>query len=328
MLTPGRTDVAAVTPPGIWQMCLRLSWAFGTSANAWAVASAGGVVLFDTGMHCEGSLDELERQLAECGLGVEDIRLLACTHAHGDHYGQAAQIVRRARCELWMHADHHHTTRDLTRPAAALSCRRRAARRSGVPGELLEQYAANRRDWDGGVAEIIRPHRELRQGTLIETDLGKWETYETPGHCPSHVCFFQPEHGVLISGDHVLERAGMHFDYGWSEDPIADFQRSLDVIDALDVETCLAGHGNAFSDIDARVSDARHRLSWALERTRGAVSESEATAFEIATVLYRGALNVDNGFCLLSNVLCYLRHLELLGQVDRRDGQHELWRAT
>jgi glyoxylase-like metal-dependent hydrolase (beta-lactamase superfamily II) len=291
------------------------------------VASSGGVVLFDTGMHSDGSFDVLERGLAESGLGVEDVRLVACTHAHGDHYGQASQIVRRAGCELWMHANHHHTTRDLAEPDAALACRRRVARASGVPDDLLERYAANRRDWDGGVAEIIRPHRELRQGTLIETDLGAWETHETPGHCPSHVCFFQPELGLLIGGDHLLERAALYFEYGWSEDPIAEFQRSLDVVDALDAQTCLPGHGDTFSGINARVSDARRRLQWALERTLDAVSETEATAFEIATVLYRGALTVDNGFGLMSSLLCYLRHLELLGQLECSHGRHERWRA-
>ena len=32
-----------------------------------------------------------------CGLSIEDVRLVVCTHAHSDHYGQAATIVRAHR---------------------------------------------------------------------------------------------------------------------------------------------------------------------------------------------------------------------------------------
>ena len=38
--------------------------------------------------------------------------------------------------------------------------------------------------------------------------------YETPGHAPSHVCLHQPERRLLISGDHLLGRTVIFFDYG------------------------------------------------------------------------------------------------------------------
>ena len=43
-----------------------------------------------------------------CNLRLEDARLVVCTHAHSDHCGQAATIVERAGCELWMHPNHEH----------------------------------------------------------------------------------------------------------------------------------------------------------------------------------------------------------------------------
>ena len=38
-------------------------------------------------------------------------KLLVHTHAHIDHWGQAAPIRDRAGCELWMHPNHAHGTR-------------------------------------------------------------------------------------------------------------------------------------------------------------------------------------------------------------------------
>src|SRR5207249_10244353 len=54
-----------------------------------------------------------------------------------------------------------------------------------------------------------QPSRQLVDGVPFATDLGTWHTLETPGHAPSHVCFFQPERRLLISGwkKHTCEGA-------------------------------------------------------------------------------------------------------------------------
>ena len=68
-------------------------------------------------------------------------------------------------------------------------------------------------------------------GVIVDTDLGPWTVHETPGHAPSHVCLFQPERRLLISGDHLLGRISLHFDYGFSADPVGEFVHSLDVVE-------------------------------------------------------------------------------------------------
>ncbi len=82
---------------------------------------------------------------------------------------------------------------------------------------------------------------------------------ETPGHAPSHVCLFQPERRLLISGDHVLGRISLYFDYGWTPDPIGEFLASLDRVDQLDARLALSGHGKPFIDVHGHV-EANRRL--------------------------------------------------------------------
>ena len=67
---------------GVFRLRLPLPWPGVPHCNAWAVAAGDGVVLFDTGMHQPGSMANLERALAMCGLSIEDVRLVVCTHAH------------------------------------------------------------------------------------------------------------------------------------------------------------------------------------------------------------------------------------------------------
>ena len=68
-----------------------------------------------------------------CDLRLEQTRLVVCTHAHSDHYGQAAAVVARTGAELWMHPNHQHMTRMAEDPDAVLARRLEIARQSGVP---------------------------------------------------------------------------------------------------------------------------------------------------------------------------------------------------
>ena len=101
-----------------------------------------------------------------------------------------------------------------------------------MPEEPLRRYAAERGARESGIAGVIEPDRELLGGVVVETDLGEWAVYETPGHAPSHVCLFQPERRLLISGDHLLGRVFPFFDFGYSPDPVGEFLSSLDVVEA------------------------------------------------------------------------------------------------
>jgi len=245
--------------PGVYRLRLPLPWPGVPHGNAWAVKAGDGVVLFDTGYHERpregepGSMVQLERALGMCGLTVQDIRLVVCTHAHSDHYGQAAAIVERAGCELWMHPKYEHMAVDEQDPKATLERRIEVARQSGVPEEPLRRFAEEREHHESGISGVIAPDRELLPGVVVQTDLGPWDVYETPGHAPSHVCLFQPERRLLISGDHLLGRISLFFDMGYSPDPVGEFISSLDVVERLGARLCLAGHGRTFTDVHAHI---------------------------------------------------------------------------
>jgi glyoxylase-like metal-dependent hydrolase (beta-lactamase superfamily II) len=313
--------------PGLWRLRLPLPWPGVPHVNAFAIAAGSGVVLVDTGLHEPGAMRQLERALDQAGLRIEHVRLLACTHAHSDHYGLAAPIKNEAGCELWMHPDHRHMTKAAADPERALERRLEVARQSGVPADALAGYESQRRGRGFGVAEIVLPDRELVDGVEVDSDLGTWRVYETPGHAPSHVVLHQPERGLLLSGDHLLGRVSLYYDYGYSPDPAGEFLRSLDVVDGLDVKLVLAGHGRPVRDARALVAANRREVAERVERVRRAIADGPLTPFEIVPELVgadvSGAMMVSWG---LSEVLCYLRHLELRGEAAKLESDEpERW---
>ena len=315
--------------PGVFRLRLPLPWPGVPHGNAWAVASGDGFVLFDTGIHAPGSLADLERALAMCGLALEDVRLLVCTHAHSDHYGQAATIIERSGCELWMHPNHAHMSRFAEDPDTAIMRRLEIARQSGVPEEPLRRYAAERaRNRESGIAAIVEPDRPLLPGVIVETDLGPWTVHETPGHAASHVCLFQSEHRLLISGDHLLGRVFPFFDYGYSPDPVGEFVRSLDVVEALHARLCLPGHGRTFTDVHAHIEANRALVSEHLTKIQAVLAAGEPlTAFAILPRVHGDELSPMTAQWLLTETLSMLLHLEVIGQAVRVAGEPERWTA-
>src|SRR4051812_27831926 len=245
--------------PGIWRLRLPLPWPGVPHCNAWAIASGDGVVLVDTGVFEPGSIGHLERALDQCGLRIEHVRLVVCTHAHTDHCGQAPIIAERAGCEVWMHPNSDHLFKQMDDPAANLERRVEIARLSGVPEEPLRRFMEERERTGPLVAPGLTVDRDLVPGVEVHTDLGAWQVVYTPGHAPSHVCLHQPDRRVLLSGDHLLGRVSLHFEPAWPGGGVQDFLDSLDRIEPLDARLALSGHGRPFTDIQGHI-DANRKL--------------------------------------------------------------------
>jgi glyoxylase-like metal-dependent hydrolase (beta-lactamase superfamily II) len=315
--------------PGVWRLRLPLPWPGVPHCNAWAVAAGDGVVMFDCGMHEPGSLAHLERALDQVHLRLENVNLLAITHAHSDHVGQAAPVIERAACEMWMHPNDGHMRLTAEDPAAALARRVEVARQSGVPPEPLAEYAERRKGQNVGIARFVEPDRHLAEGMTIDSDLGEWRVYETPGHAPSHVCFFQPERRMLISGDHLLGRISLYYDYGWTPDPAGEFLASLEKVDELDARLCLSGHGRPFTDVRGHVRANQQLVAERSGKVEAALGAGEPrTAYEIIPEVYETEATAMTGAWWLAETLCYLTHLEREGRVRRLDGELERWQKA
>ncbi|CAN5575543.1 MBL fold metallo-hydrolase [soil metagenome] len=316
--------------PGVWRLRLPLPWPGVPHGNAWAVATGEGVTLFDTGIGGEGRLANLEAALRQAGFELADVKLIACTHSHADHYGLAGPIVDASGCELWIHPAWEHVRRMVEDPEGALRARLEVARQSGVPAAALEAYEKSRKGDSPTVDRLVPPDVELLPGVEVPTDLGPWQVYETPGHAPSHVCLHQPDRRLLISGDHLLGRISLFYDYGHVPDPVGDYLGGLDEISGLDVELCLPGHARPFRDVAAKIEATRAEATDQLGRVRDSVMSGPKTAFETIGDLV-GPENVNPATAAwgLQIALAYLDHLEAQGEAESADEDGQLvWRIN
>ena len=177
-------------------------------------------VLFDPG-HIynefrESGSDNLARQISADGFKLEEIELILCTHGHPDHVESAGLARERSGAKLAIH------------------------RQDEFILEVLEQrYAAAA----GKEIPSLKPDFYLQEGAL-ELGTGEKDIIRvicTPGHSPGSVCYYLPQHKVLITGDTVFESS-----IGRSDLPGGDMnelKQSVAKLAALeDVELLLPGH--------------------------------------------------------------------------------------
>ena len=177
---------------------------------------------------------------------------------------------------------------------------------------------------------MIEPDRELLHGRHDrDRPRRRGRCYETPGHAPSHVCLFQPERRLLISGDHLLGRISLYFEYGYSPDPVGEFLHSLDVVERLGARLCLPGHGRTFTDVHAHIEGNRKLVA----RTPGRACSGRSragplTAFEIVPRVYGDALSAQNApLAAHRRRSASCAHLEALGRAQPIPGEPERWTA-
>jgi len=316
--------------PGVWRLRLPLPWSGIPHCNAWIVdaAEGDGHIMFDCGLFTDQSMDQLRDALQQIGKRLEDTKQLVITHAHVDHYGQAKAIVDATGCEVLMHPAHEHMTAAEHDPERMLEQRVAIGRESGVPEELLERYK-QKLDVDAGISGHVHPDRELMEGVVVPSAVGDWVVVETPGHAPSHVSLHQRERRLLIAGDHILGRVSLYFDYGWTDDPLADYLGSLDRIAALDVRLALPGHGKSFTEVPGHIEAHREAALGRLDRVEDVVkAKGPVTAIELIPDVYGTQLSQANAGWLISETLCYLRHHERRGTLASDGADQPRWTHT
>lgn len=188
--------------------------------NCWLVMdeSSKDAVLVDPG-------DEGEKLLAAVDREGANLKGIWLTHAHFDHIGAVAHIVRERNVPLWLHP--------LDRPLydnAVIS-----AARFGL--EVEQPPAAD---------------HTLAEGDVVTVGSHTFQVLHLPGHAPGHVGFFG--HDVLLGGDCLFAGSVGRTDLPFC-DPVV-FQNTLRRIASLPESTrVLPGHGPATTIARERASN-------------------------------------------------------------------------
>jgi hydroxyacylglutathione hydrolase len=212
------------------------------SAHAYVIKGERRNVLFDSCL--PNGQDHIQACLASIGLELKDIDLVLLTHEHIDHAGGVPLLSEHAM----------------------VGAHRLAANKLSLNDEFVLMNQA----FD---AEAKPLHIDIFLNEGMSINLGNYElqVIHTPGHCSGAICFHEPKHHFLISGDVIMAEGivGGVLQSG----NISDYIHSLRRLAALRIDCLYPGHG--------RISeDAQNSIALGIERLEKQLEESK-TLFQV-----------------------------------------------
>lgn len=101
----------------------------------------------------------------------------------------------------------------------------------------------------------------LSPGSTVQLGDREWEIHAAKGHDPHSVVIFQPETRVLISADALWEHGfGIVFPELDGIEAFDEVAATLHLIERLNPQTIIPGHGAVFEDTSGALKRARSRL--------------------------------------------------------------------
>ncbi len=228
--------------------------------NSYILTSGDRNLIVDTGMNRPECQEVLERGLEAIGVDLARTDFMA-THLHSDHQGLIPTLKRES-------SDAYMGERDAIQMKGGSGF--------GFAGGPMGEYAARSGFPSDELNTSLQEHPGHKYGPAGEVDyihlrgdevfkVGDYTlvSVSTPGHTDGHMCLYEPNRKLLLSGDHVLGDITPNIQ-AWSDesDPLDMYLESLKKVLELDVELCLPGHRSFITDFSGRIAELleHHRV--------------------------------------------------------------------
>lgn len=233
-------------------------------------------LIVDTGFNLDLCYEEMIKGLNEIGVDLKKAEIFV-THLHADHIGLAgrlggevyiSEIDAEIAVESVVHPEHWENLAEFYA-------------KNGFPQSEAKKVSKIHPAVKYSPKAV--QFNFLHEGDLLEFGNYSLEVIHTPGHTPGHLCLYEPDKGILFSGDHILFDITPNITH-WDalEDALGDYLSSLDKVYELEVKTTLPGHRNFYGGHRKRIDELKEHHKIRLEEALNAVRNGSRTAWEIA----------------------------------------------
>ncbi len=267
--------------------------------NLWLIEDGDGFALVDTGVATEVTREHW-RSIFENVLQGRPITRVICTHMHPDHIGLAGWITRKFGCRLWISRLEYVTCRMLVADTGREAPEEgvRFYRAAGWDEDALDSYRVRFGGFGKAVSRLPDAFRRLCDEEVIDIGGRPWTIVTGNGHCPEHVCLWQKDLNVFISGDQILPRISSNVSVFPTEpdgDPLTDWISSCEKIHATVTGNplVLPSHNEPFFGLEAR---ARHLVDGherTLARVEKRLAQGEKRAVDLFGALFARTIGPD-----------------------------------
>ena len=316
--------VVEVAPGVLWArmpLPFALKW-----INVWLIEDGDGWAIVDTGIGSETSRENW-RSIFANAIGGRPITRVIVTHMHPDHLGLAGWLTRKFDCPLFMSRLEYVTCRMLVADTGreAPEDGVRFYRAAGWDEDALDSYRVKFGGFGKAISRLPDSYRRLSDGDVIRIGARDWRIITGNGHSPEHVCLWQPELKVLISGDQVLPRISSNVSVFPTEpdaDPLSDWISSCAKLKAaLPADLLvLPAHNEPFHGLHPRLQNLIDGHERALARVRKRLAAEPRRVVDLFGALFARSIGPDLIGMATGETIAHLNCLIARGEARRTIG--------
>jgi glyoxylase-like metal-dependent hydrolase (beta-lactamase superfamily II) len=281
----------------------RLSLPYGHGyVNVYVVLGDDGVRLIDCGQNSAGARHEFHTHLDAMGVRIADVKEIFLTHTHPDHIGLVDGIVAETGARVLV----HRSEASATALGAGTRFDPDWLRQHGLPADPNTNFRDHHPLPDGGV--------ELTGTETIDFGPLRLELIWTPGHSPGLLCAYERSRRWLFSTDQLMRvPTPLALFSPVGGDPIASYLQGLDLLEQVDADLVLPGHGRSFEDLPAGLADARQTQAGRTAEVAQWLESGPKRAGDWMNRPHKPGDRLPNLFAL-AQVLARLTHLQQQGR--------------
>ena len=292
--------------------------------NLWVLRDHDGWTIIDTGFYSLESVSLWEAVLSGHCKG-EKINKIIVTHFHPDHVGMAGWLVNKTAAPLHMSQGEF----DMLHIACqAFTNEQNVTRRQfyqcfGLPENTISKLLDRKGSYIDGVPNAPLLFQRMNDSESIEINGESWQFHNFSGHSPEHVCLFNAQRNILISGDQVLPSISPNISVSYNQqhaDPLANYLSSLSALSTLPADVLvLPSHGRVFKGLHNRTKDLMAGHQKDLDKLQ-LFCQQPRTGHEVMEKLFGDHLNLFNIFLAVGEALAHLNCLVEQNKLTRIAG--------
>lgn len=266
--------------PGIYRIEIPLPNNPLKATNSWLIRGEKRNLLVDTGFNTAVSREAMDKGLQELGVKMENTDLFI-THLHSDHSG-LVQYLAVPGTNVWMSEDDGQVV-EASRDSSHWSMFNGFLIVSGLVDSGMENDFTKHPGYKYA-SEVYEDFTLVNEGFEIGAGDYHFRCVATPGHTPGHMCLYDRDKKLLLSGDHILGKITPNITaWNFATDVLGQYLQSLEKIAQLEIDSVLPGHRYIITDCQGRIEELRKHHRARLENVMDIIGSATMNTTQVAS---------------------------------------------